>query len=436
MSSDPSRDLIERLAGDLTPVQPLPRLRVLLAATLVGAAVVGAVVLLLYRPKPDLGESFMSDPVYAGVLCGLLLTAIGGSLAALASVVPGRESVQRASAGAGVAGLVVAAGAAALGAIGTGAGHGVGGGDLVCIVRGLGFALVPAGVVVAVAGRGWAGRPAMTAAAALAGAGAVGALLVHLTCPAVDPMHLLATHTPTPVIIWPRSRPRLSLRSCAESPVERPAHLAGAPRPVRVERDPALAGSRGSASHRRGPARGGGTRARDRRGGAAVRPARSPLLERPAARPTDGGARRGDPPAGGHGARAPTRARRRDLVRADAGRDQRARPGAARGLRGGGTRSCGPAVPSRGASCSSACSPRRCGWQATTPTPTCCSWCTGVSCGRWRRAPRSRTSSWWRPAPPPWTRSRRAPAASRAGPRCAPLRRCAAAREPSGGRCR
>lgn len=199
---DPSRQLIERLAVDLEPVRPIAPLHVSFAAVMLAALAVGGGTLVLAGPRPGLWTSLAHDLAWAGVLLGLAAGIAGGCLGALASVVPGREAVVRIGVGIAGVGLAVAAGASAPAVWrGGNAAGGIVWGDLLCVVRGAGFAALPAAAVLYVASRGWAGRPGRTAALALVGAGGVGALVVHLSCPAVAPLHLLCAHACTPLLL-------------------------------------------------------------------------------------------------------------------------------------------------------------------------------------------------------------------------------------------
>jgi hypothetical protein len=202
MTRDLAHDLIDRLAADLEPVRPIAPLGVTLAAVLASAALVGGVILSFYDLHAELWTTFMHDRTYAGVLVGLGLAVLGGCLAALASVVPGREAVLRAGAGLVFGGLLLAVGVAAATTRWAEASFPAASADhLMCIVRGVGFGLVPAAVVLFAAARGWSARPRLTVSMALLGTGASGALLVHLTCPAIDPLHVLCTHTSTPILM-------------------------------------------------------------------------------------------------------------------------------------------------------------------------------------------------------------------------------------------
>lgn len=201
MTGDSSHDLIERLVGDLQAVRRTPPLRSLFGTCLGVAALIGLAVLGVYGLKPGLMASLLGDPVYAAVLVGLVVSLVAGCLAALASAVPGRESVVRGGAAAALGGLVLAAGVGVASAAWGDADVALGSADGVCILRGMLFAALPGTAVLWLAARGWSGRPSHTVALGLVGAGATGALLVHLTCPAVDPLHLVWTHTSTPLLL-------------------------------------------------------------------------------------------------------------------------------------------------------------------------------------------------------------------------------------------
>jgi hypothetical protein len=202
MSADPARDLIEELSADLVAVRPMAPIASTFALMLAAAGVVTLAVVLGYGARPDLLAECLRNTTYACVLVGLAFAVIGGFVATLASVAPGRELVLRVAGGLAVAGLSLCVVAAAVATPWREAalappmsGH------LACIARGMIFAIAPAAVGLLFASRGWSGRPALTVALALSSAGATGALLVHMTCPAVDPLHQLSTHTSTPFLV-------------------------------------------------------------------------------------------------------------------------------------------------------------------------------------------------------------------------------------------
>lgn len=197
---DPSRQLIERLAADLQPVRPIAPLHRSFAAVLVGALALAGVTLAVAGPQPDVWTRLAEHASWGAVLVGLAAAVAGAGLAALASVVPGREAVVRAGAGLAALGLALGAAAAASAVWGGGDGS-LAPAELWCIARGAVFAAPPAALVLYAASRGWAGRPGRTVALGLVAAGAVGAAVVHLSCPAVAPLHLLCTHAGTPLLL-------------------------------------------------------------------------------------------------------------------------------------------------------------------------------------------------------------------------------------------
>ena len=95
MSGGRAEDLIRELARDLDPVDPIARVRTVVAG--VGAlwfaeAGVGLTVLGL---RPDLVEATLQVRGVAVVFAGLGLAGAGGVIAALAMGVPGREVLAR-----------------------------------------------------------------------------------------------------------------------------------------------------------------------------------------------------------------------------------------------------------------------------------------------------------------------------------------------------
>lgn len=200
-SDEETRGLIEKLAADLEPVEPIPAVSRTLANIFGVIGVLGAIVFVFYDLKPELWHRFVTDVTWASVGIGLALAIVGGCLGAFASVIPGREGLTRLGGGLAVLGLLLAVGVAAGATSWSHARLEHPLAQMSCVLRGTVFAVVPAVVAVSLAARGWAGRPDLTVVLALLGAGSVGALLVHLTCPAVDPLHLLSTHTSTPILI-------------------------------------------------------------------------------------------------------------------------------------------------------------------------------------------------------------------------------------------
>jgi len=198
---DPAQRLIDQLASDLEPVQPIAPIPRGLAAVAAVTLAVALVAFGVYGLRANLWGDFVGDVTWAGVLVGLALAVIGACTATLASVVPGRERLLGAGAAAAGVGIALAVAVAAAATPWGSPRFDAPLSQLACVVRGSAFAGLPALVVLGLAARGWAARPGWTAALGMLGAGAVGALLVHLTCPAVAPLHLLCTHASTPLLL-------------------------------------------------------------------------------------------------------------------------------------------------------------------------------------------------------------------------------------------
>ena len=104
-----AEDHVRALVLDLKPVHRIPRLRVGLAAA-AGIWLGMLVVLWLlgrHATRPA-GHSDWSDPAFLSVVLGLALLALGSTIAALASAVPGRDRATRIGLGVGVLGILVA----------------------------------------------------------------------------------------------------------------------------------------------------------------------------------------------------------------------------------------------------------------------------------------------------------------------------------------
>lgn len=63
------------------------------------------------------------------------------------------------------------------------------------------LSLLPAGVIISFLVRGWTARPIRAAAIALLGSGALGMLIVHLSCGFLGPKHLLVSHLSVPIVL-------------------------------------------------------------------------------------------------------------------------------------------------------------------------------------------------------------------------------------------
>jgi len=195
--------LIRELRGELTPVRRIPPLR-LVAVAIAALAVPGWVWMLVRSggPRPDFVALASTDPVFAAIGVGLAAFGIGGALAAAALAVPGRVRTARAALWLTAIGAVLAfaVGPLWLAAAGSSALHGPTAVDLRCLLRSLAVGWVSSLAGVAF---GWWAAPrhlALTAALAAAAGAAIGALSVHLVCPAPDALHWLFGHAGAPVL--------------------------------------------------------------------------------------------------------------------------------------------------------------------------------------------------------------------------------------------
>ena len=203
MTSRSTEDLTQQLVRDLPPVKPIARLRV--AASVVVALSVAAVVATGWMTGkwPRFGEAaFWSDPITVAILLGLMVTAAGAVVAALASAVPGREPLARAG--------WISAGSAAVWSIGCGVWAAAGGesesaaslfaGSASCLAHALVLAIPAALAASFYLSRGAPQRRLIASGVAAAGAAGLGAVAVHATCSTGGGVHLLLGHCLTPIV--------------------------------------------------------------------------------------------------------------------------------------------------------------------------------------------------------------------------------------------
>ena len=201
MSDRSTESLLRELSRDLEPVRPIPRLhRVALGAV---GALVGVLALhaLVGGGLPGLVPGVAwGDGAYWVVLIGLTLVAAGPLGTALTGAVPGRESAAR-------SGRVVALlGAGLLGSggvwwlVASGAPEPAWplASSLGCAGRAAGLALAPGAVLGLFLGRAMARRPLVRATWASVGAVALGAIVVHTTCPDGGTLHVPLGHCVAP----------------------------------------------------------------------------------------------------------------------------------------------------------------------------------------------------------------------------------------------
>jgi hypothetical protein len=194
--------LIESLVGDLSPVRPVPRMRSAFAVILaVWAAMLGVV---LWTKSTELTVgAWVRSETYLVSFFGLMLAALGGTISALSAGVPGRERLELGASATASVGLLAAAIACLAGmrAAGLEASETVLTQDGICFRHGVYLSLLPAGVIVSFLVRGWALHPFRAAGIACVASGALGAVIVHLSCNLLSPRHLLIGHLSVPIVL-------------------------------------------------------------------------------------------------------------------------------------------------------------------------------------------------------------------------------------------
>ncbi len=203
MSRRQTDALVAALKEGLAPVRRNPPLRVVFSLTLVVWAMFATAALVFVGLRGELWQVLATNPTFGALLVGLVIAAAGGTLASLASAVPGRERAFGASFGVAAAGLATAVGfAVAIAAtLDLDAGPGPGAGAIgMCLRKAALLSVLPAVVLVGFAVRGWVVRPWLAAVSAAFGSVAVGGLIVHLSCPLSEAMHGILGHAAAPVI--------------------------------------------------------------------------------------------------------------------------------------------------------------------------------------------------------------------------------------------
>ncbi|MCR9093349.1 MAG: DUF1109 domain-containing protein [bacterium] len=192
--------LIDGLVDDLEPVTPMIRVRQAFAVVIsVWAAVLGVV--LWSQQHPAGASSIFSNGVYFTSFVGLMVAALASTLSALAASRPGREGVERTGLGLAAGGLLVASAVCLVGLMGDGALPSPPGADAMCLQKGAWLSLLPAGVVLSFLVRGWAAHPVRAALVGLVAAGALGGVIVHLSCDFLGAGHLLRGHMAVPLVL-------------------------------------------------------------------------------------------------------------------------------------------------------------------------------------------------------------------------------------------
>ncbi len=190
--------LVDGLTEDLDPVQPLPPLRSAFAVVLAVWAAVLGVVLWSQEYTPGAAQ-LMMDRVYFASFAGLLVAAIGATVSALAGTRPGRDRLEILGLLSTVAGLSIAALVCLVGILALDLDvSSPPGADRMCFQNGAFFSLLPGGVIFSFLVRGWVAHPLRAAFVGLFAAGALGGVIIHLSCDFLGPTHLMMGHMSVP----------------------------------------------------------------------------------------------------------------------------------------------------------------------------------------------------------------------------------------------
>lgn len=203
MSAPSPEDRIRDLVTDLRPVRRIPPLRVAFAWTVLPWLLAFALDWSFGRTRlRALSDPFWTAPFALAILAGLFVVGLGSTVAALASSVPDRSETMR-------KGLLMAAVGAAIGL--SGALLQLSGpssmndpvwwrGSIACMVHAVGLGLATGLVAARFIGAAAMWRPGASAALAVAGAVALGAVVVHASCTQGDTLHQLVGHALAPAI--------------------------------------------------------------------------------------------------------------------------------------------------------------------------------------------------------------------------------------------
>jgi uncharacterized membrane protein len=194
--------LISSLVDDLEPVRRLPRLRLAFAVILaLWATMLGIV---LWANEGDAGmRSLFTNRIYFGSFVGLLIASLGGLSSALAAGIPGRERLEIRGMLLSLVGLLAAVIACLVGLyeLGLSTAPSPEGIDAMCFQESALLSLLPGGVILSFLVRGWAAHPVRAALVALLGSGALGAMIIHISCGYLAPRHMLMSHLSVPIVL-------------------------------------------------------------------------------------------------------------------------------------------------------------------------------------------------------------------------------------------
>ena len=202
MSERSTESLLRELARDLPVVRPLPSDRTVAAVVLAVFGVAIAANGMLGFPMPDFGRAVWTDFLFLALLSCLFAVAVGGTIAALAGAVPGREPEGHVARGFAVAGQLgaLAAGFAASSASGEFAESLPIESSIQCIERSIALGLLPTLAMCFYLGRALERRPMSASVLAILGTAGLGAGFVHASCTSGNAVHMLFGHGAAPLV--------------------------------------------------------------------------------------------------------------------------------------------------------------------------------------------------------------------------------------------
>ncbi len=209
MTDTPTEELVELLVGESKPVRRMPSLRRSAGIILALGSAAGLLFVLPHGLRADLLEVVAAGGQFSAVGIGLAVVALGGIVAALAMVIPGREATVRAAFAAIALGTLVAVGIGGtfslLGDLGSlpdklAEETGKLSGSFPCFSISIVISIAPLAILAVFAGRGVMRHPfALASCAALGGVG-FGAFVVHLCCGVDGILHMLLGHALAPFL--------------------------------------------------------------------------------------------------------------------------------------------------------------------------------------------------------------------------------------------
>ena len=198
-----TEDLLQRIVGDGRPRRLVPRARVMLALFAGLSAVVASLYLRFgVGLRPDFALRLSGDIHFAAVWLGLAVLSSGATLWVVAESIPGRVALQRGGRALTFSGALLGFVVAPVAILIQSGGGGLHADthELMCMRGAFRIGALPYAALL-----GWVfwaapANPLRTALCGAIGAGGIGALLIHATCPDTDPAHWMVGHAFAPLL--------------------------------------------------------------------------------------------------------------------------------------------------------------------------------------------------------------------------------------------